>query len=116
MQIIDEVIEKHPREGDVSEDKAEKLLPQADVIGITGTAFTTHTIEHLAAAGAKPAIDEARQKFEEQYGSHVEVSYGGGGEILSQMILSRSSDVYIAPEQRLMEAAKEKGAIDPDTI
>jgi len=41
------VIEKHPREGDVSEDKAEKLLPQADVIGITGTAFTNHTIEHL---------------------------------------------------------------------
>lgn len=41
------VIEQHPREGDFAEGKAENLLPRADVIGITGTAFTNHTIEHL---------------------------------------------------------------------
>ena len=41
------VIEKRPREGDSAEDEAEKLLPQADVVGITGTAFTNHTIEPL---------------------------------------------------------------------
>ncbi|MFC1968281.1 Rossmann-like domain-containing protein [Chloroflexota bacterium] len=41
------VIERRPREGDVAEDEAKDLLPQADVIGITGTAFTNHTIEHL---------------------------------------------------------------------
>ena len=41
------VIEQHPREGDFSEGEAERLLPQADVIGITGTAFTNHTIEYL---------------------------------------------------------------------
>jgi len=41
------VIEKNPREGDFTEDQAEKLIPQADVVGITGTAFTNHTIEHL---------------------------------------------------------------------
>ena len=41
------VIEKRPREDDFAEDEAGRLLPQADVIGITGTAFTNHTIEHL---------------------------------------------------------------------
>jgi uncharacterized protein (DUF4213/DUF364 family) len=41
------VIEKSPQEGDFAEAEAEKLLPQADVIGITGTAFTNHTIEPL---------------------------------------------------------------------
>lgn len=41
------VIEKNPQEGDVNEAEAENLIPQADVIGITGTAFTNHTIEHL---------------------------------------------------------------------
>jgi len=41
------VIEKNPREGDLSEAEAENLLPRADVIGITGTAFTNHTIENL---------------------------------------------------------------------
>ena len=41
------VIEKNPREGDLTEVDAEKLIPQADVVGITGTAFTNHTIEEL---------------------------------------------------------------------
>jgi uncharacterized protein (DUF4213/DUF364 family) len=41
------VIERHPREGDLTEAEAERLIPQADVVGITGTAFTNHTIEPL---------------------------------------------------------------------
>jgi len=41
------VMEQHPREGDFAEGKAESLVPQADVVGITGSAFTNHTIEHL---------------------------------------------------------------------
>ena len=41
------VIEKNPREGDFIEADADNLIPRADVIGITGTAFTNHTIEHL---------------------------------------------------------------------
>jgi len=43
------VIERHPREGDVGEEQAEHLVPQADVVGITGTAFINHTIENLLA-------------------------------------------------------------------
>ncbi|GAI13565.1 unnamed protein product, partial [marine sediment metagenome] len=41
------VIEKNPREGDFTEAEVENLIPQADVVGITGTAFTNHTFEHL---------------------------------------------------------------------
>jgi uncharacterized protein len=41
------VIEKNPREGDFTEAEAEDLIPQANVVGITGTAFTNHTIEQL---------------------------------------------------------------------
>jgi len=41
------VIERNPQEGDFSETESGKLLPRADVVGITGTAFTNHTIEHL---------------------------------------------------------------------
>ena len=48
-QVVGElwVIERHPREGDVAESEAEVLIPQADVVGITGTALTNHTMEHL---------------------------------------------------------------------
>ena len=41
------VIEKNPREGDYTGDEAYSLVPQADVVGITGTAFTNHTMEQL---------------------------------------------------------------------
>jgi uncharacterized protein (DUF4213/DUF364 family) len=41
------VIEKNPQEGDSTEAEAENLIPQAQVVGITGTAFINHTIEHL---------------------------------------------------------------------
>jgi uncharacterized protein (DUF4213/DUF364 family) len=41
------VIEKNPREGDLTEAEAATYIPQADVVGITGTAFTNHTIDLL---------------------------------------------------------------------
>jgi len=41
------VVERRLREGDFGEERADELVPQADVVGITGTAFINHTIEHL---------------------------------------------------------------------
>jgi uncharacterized protein (DUF4213/DUF364 family) len=41
------IIEKNPQEGDFPESDAVKYLPAADVVGITGTAFTNHTIGPL---------------------------------------------------------------------
>jgi uncharacterized protein (DUF4213/DUF364 family) len=43
------VFEQNPTEGDLAADEEEKLLPKADVVGITGTALTNHTIESLLA-------------------------------------------------------------------
>ncbi|MFC1874805.1 molybdate ABC transporter substrate-binding protein [Chloroflexota bacterium] len=77
---------------------------------------TQPTLTIFAAAAARSPLDEICQQFEEQYKASVEINYGGGGEVLSQMVLSQSGDVYIAPEQRFMETAKEKQAIDPETI
>lgn len=70
----------------------------------------------FAAAGAKPAIDEICQQFQEKHGIRVEITYGGGGEALSQMMLAESGDIFIAPEQSFMEKAAEKQVIDPDTV
>jgi len=41
------VIEKNQREGDFKEEDADRLLPQADVVAITGTSLTNHTLVHL---------------------------------------------------------------------
>jgi molybdate transport system substrate-binding protein len=77
---------------------------------------TPSNLKIFAAAGAKPAIEQLCQKFQGKYGTITDASYSGGGEILSQMTLSRSGDVYVAPEQGFMEKAIEKQAVDPKTI
>jgi molybdate transport system substrate-binding protein len=76
----------------------------------------TVTLRVFAAAGTKPAFDEVGEKFTEKYGTTVELTYAGGGEVLNQMVLSQSGDIYVAPEQRFMDSAVEKGAVDAATI
>jgi uncharacterized protein (DUF4213/DUF364 family) len=41
------VIEQRPQEGDLPAEAAEELLPQADVVGLTGTSFINHTVDRL---------------------------------------------------------------------
>jgi len=41
------VIEKNPHQGDFAEVEAKNLIPQAQVVGITGTAFINHTVDEL---------------------------------------------------------------------
>jgi uncharacterized protein (DUF4213/DUF364 family) len=41
------VIEKNPRKGDFTEKEAERLIPQAELVAITGTSLTNHTLAHL---------------------------------------------------------------------
>lgn len=49
------VIEKNPREDDFEEDQAGNLIPQADVVAITGTSLTNHTLEGLLSLCAPSA-------------------------------------------------------------
>ena len=41
------VIEQRLREGDLPAREADRILPECDVVGITGTSFINHTIERL---------------------------------------------------------------------
>jgi uncharacterized protein (DUF4213/DUF364 family) len=41
------VIEQRLREGDLPEKEADRILPQCDVVGITGTSFINHTLAEL---------------------------------------------------------------------
>ena len=41
------VLEQRIREGDLPAKEADKILPQCDVVGITGTSFINHTVEGL---------------------------------------------------------------------
>lgn len=41
------VIEKNPQKGDLEESEMDRFIPRADVVAITGTAITNHTLDHL---------------------------------------------------------------------
>jgi len=41
------VIEQRPHEGELPAEATEEVLPQADVVGVTGTSFMNHTVERL---------------------------------------------------------------------
>jgi uncharacterized protein (DUF4213/DUF364 family) len=41
------VIELEPRPGDLTVEEGEALIPQADIVAITGSAFINHTVERL---------------------------------------------------------------------
>jgi uncharacterized protein (DUF4213/DUF364 family) len=50
------VIEKNPKEGDFEEAEADRLIPQADVVALTGTSLTNHTLGHLLELCAQGAF------------------------------------------------------------
>jgi uncharacterized protein (DUF4213/DUF364 family) len=41
------VLELHPQPGDAPADEAETIVPQADIVAITGSSLTNHTLEGL---------------------------------------------------------------------
>jgi molybdate transport system substrate-binding protein len=77
---------------------------------------SSSTLTVFAAAGAKPALDEICAAYREKSNVVVEVTYGGGGEVLSQLELDRSGDVYVAPEQSFMQKAVEKQLVVPEIV
>jgi hypothetical protein len=50
------VVEGRLREGDLPSKDADRILPQCDVVGITGTSFINHTLEGLLALCEKAFV------------------------------------------------------------
>jgi len=50
------VLEQRVREGDLPAKEADKILPECDVVGITGTSFINHTLEGLLALCKKSYV------------------------------------------------------------
>jgi hypothetical protein len=50
------VLEQRLREGDLPAGEADRILPQCDVVGITGTSFINHTLEGLLALCKKAFV------------------------------------------------------------
>ena len=73
------------------------------------------TLVIFAGSASKPPLDELARSFEASHNAKVEITYGGSGTVLSQMILARTGDLYIPGSQDFMDTAESKGAVDPST-
>jgi molybdate transport system substrate-binding protein len=67
-------------------------------------------------AASKPALEAAATEFEGKTGIRVELHFGGSGDMLSKMILSKGGDLYIPGSPDYMTKAVELGAVDPPSI
>jgi molybdate transport system substrate-binding protein len=72
-------------------------------------------ISVFAGSASKPALDEAASTFEKQTGVNVYLTYGGSGNVLSQMELSKTGDLYIPGSPDYLVKAESKKITDPAT-
>lgn len=67
-------------------------------------------------AAFKQPVEEIIKTFSAKTKIEVDVIYGGVGSILSQIMLSKRGDLFIAPSSYVMNQAKSKGLLVPDSI
>jgi len=61
------------------------------------------------AAGLKPPVESAAREYEERYGVHVDITYGGSGTLLSSLKVSNIGDLYLAADDSYSDLAREEG-------
>jgi molybdate transport system substrate-binding protein len=82
---------------------------------LSGDAFSAERLMVFAGAASKPPTEEVAKAFEKKTGVKVDISVGGSGTVLSQMMLAKEGDIYFPGSSDFMEIAKKKGAVLPET-
>jgi molybdate transport system substrate-binding protein len=85
------------------------------ILGVSEKCVAGQSLMVFAGAASKPPTEEAAKAFEEKTGIKVDVSFGGSGYVLSQMILGKRGDIYFPGSSDYMELAKKKDAVFPET-
>lgn len=69
----------------------------------------------FAGAASKPPTEEAAKAFQKKTGVKVNLTFGGSGFVLSQMVLAKKGDLYFPGSSDYMEIAKNKGVVFPES-
>jgi molybdate transport system substrate-binding protein len=96
------------------------VISAAGVLLIPVLAFADYKVRNrplvaFVGAASKPATELAAKRFEEKTGIKVDLTFGGSGQVLSQMMLAGQGDLYFPGSSDYMELAKKKGAVLPET-
>ena len=77
----------------------------------------TPTVENEAqltlycAAGIKSPIERIATQYEEEYGTKIQIEYGGSGSLLSRIEISPQGDLYLAADSSYTDIAYEKDLV-----
>jgi len=67
-------------------------------------------------AAFKRPMEDIVKLYQQKTDTKVDVNYGGVGTLFSQILLSKRGDVFVVPSPDIMERAKTKGVVVPDSI
>ena len=70
---------------------------------------TSGSIFFYCAAGIKPPVHAAAEKYEQEYGIKIDLQYGGSGTLLSSLQVAQIGDIYLAADDSYIRIATEKG-------
>lgn len=85
------------------------------VVMCAGTSSAEERLMVFAGAASKPPTEEVAKAFEKKMGVKVDLTFGGSGYVMSQMILGKQGDIYFPGSSDYMELAKKKGVVFPET-
>ncbi len=63
------------------------------------------------AAGLKPAIEPLASHFQKSYGVPIQIQYGGSGALLSNLLISKTGDLYLAADDSYTTQLKKEGVV-----
>ncbi|MCA9409795.1 MAG: molybdate ABC transporter substrate-binding protein [Candidatus Omnitrophica bacterium] len=63
------------------------------------------------AAGIRPPVEEVAAQYEKEYGTPIQIQYGGSNTLLSQIDVGKTGDLYIAADDNYINLAREKGLV-----
>ncbi len=71
--------------------------------------FQGETLLVYSGAGISKAMDEIGQVFEDTYGASIQLNYGGCAQLLGQMEINTTGDVFVGGSMNDADIALEKG-------
>ena len=87
------------------------LLVLISTVGCSGGNGQSNSVNVFAGSASQPPLEEAAKIFEQKTGIKVNFSFGGSGTVLSQMILSKSGDLYIPGSPDFMIKAQAQDVV-----
>ncbi|MCA9109309.1 MAG: molybdate ABC transporter substrate-binding protein [Planctomycetaceae bacterium] len=71
----------------------------------------TQTLTMYAAAGMRTAVEQIAHQYEQEYGTHIDLQYGGSNTLLNQLQVNEfeTADLYLAADDFYTDKAVELG-------